>query len=287
MKRRKRRMAVLIPTAVILLLFGVAAGLLAWRGDWRYHVFYALSRAEKTNLRAVTLEGETATFDSGALLADERVFFADTLMLVNRDHPIGASFSPDVTEQDGWSMTADTRAAFEALRERVEKETGERLLILSAYRTDDEQREELDAGGAEIAARPGESEHEIGLALDICIRGLGGKSFLKSRAGRLVNRTCAEEGFVIRYPIGKADVTGFDYEPWHLRYVGAPHAQIMERSRLTLEEYLNLLRPGQWYETADYLILRTGEASVTLPAAFTSCTVSQDGTGHLIFTVER
>lgn len=287
MKRRKRRMAVLIPTAVILLLFVVAAGLLAWRGDWRYHVFYALSRAEKPNLRAVTLEGETATFDSAALLADERVFFADTLMLVNRDHPIGASFSPNVTEQDGWSMTADTRAAFEALRERVEKETGERLLILSAYRTVDEQREELDAGGAEIAARPGESEHEIGLALDICIRGLGGKSFLKSRAGRLVNRTCAEEGFVIRYPIGKADVTGFDYEPWHLRYVGAPHAQIMERSRLTLEEYLDLLRPGQWYETADYLILRTGEASVTLPAAFTSCTVSQDGTGLRIFTVKR
>ena len=70
-------------------------------------------------------------------------------------------------------MTADTRAAFEALRERVEKETGERLLILSAYRTVDEQREELDAGGEAIAARPGESEHEIGLALDICIRGLG------------------------------------------------------------------------------------------------------------------
>ena len=184
-------------------------------------------------------------------------------------------------------MTADTRAAFEALRERVEKETGERLLILSAYRTVDEQREELDAGGEAIAARPGESEHEIGLALDICIRGLGGKSFLKSRAGRLVNRTCAEEGFVIRYPIGKADVTGFDYEPWHLRYVGAPHAQIMERSRLTLEEYLGLLRPGQWYETADYLILRTGEASVSLPATFTSCTVSQDGMGLRIFTVKR
>ncbi|HBF14955.1 MAG TPA: hypothetical protein DDW30_04600 [Clostridiales bacterium] len=287
MKRRKRRVAVLISAAVLLLLLGVAAGLLTWRGDWRYHVFYALSRVEKPNLRAVTLEGETVTLDDAALLADERVTFADNLMLVNRDHPIDASFSPNVTEQDGWSMTADTRAAFEALRERVEGKTGERLLILSAYRTDAEQREELDASGEAIAARPGESEHEIGLALDVCIRGCGGKSFLKSRAGRLVNQSCAEEGFVIRYPIGKAEVTGFDYEPWHLRYVGAPHAKIMERSRLTLEEYLDLLRLGQWYETADYLILRTGEASVTLPATFTSCTVSQDGTGHRIFTIKR
>lgn len=290
MKRRKnrtRRLAVLISAAVLLLLLGVAAGLLTWRGDWRYHVLYALSRAEKPNLRAVTLVGETVTLDDAALLADERVTFADTLMLVNRNHPIDASFSPDVTEADGWSMTADTRAAFEALRGRVEAKTGERLLILSAYRDDAEQRAELEASGEAIAARPGESEHEIGLALDICIRGCGGKSFLKSRAGRLVNRTCAEEGFVIRYPIGKAEVTGFDYEPWHLRYVGAPHAQVMERSRLTLEEYLDLLRLGQWYETDGYLILRTAEETVTLPATFTSCVVSQDGMGHRIFTIKR
>ena len=280
-------MAVLIALTVTLLLLGAAIGVLSVRGDWRYRVWYALTIPKKPDLRAVTLQGETQTLGIAELRADERVTFADTLMLVNRNHPIDASFSPDLTEADGWSMTADTRAAFEALRQRVEAQTGERLLILSAYRDNAEQRAELEAGGTEIAARPGESEHGSGLALDVCIRGYGGKSFLKSRAGRAVNRTCAEEGFVIRYPIGKADVTGFDFEPWHLRYVGAPHASVMQASRLTLEEYLGLLRIGQWYETDGCFILRTDAETVTLPANFSDCTVSQDGMGYRIFTVKR
>lgn len=280
-------MAVLIALTVTLLLLGAAIGVLSVRGDWRYRVCYALTIPKKPDLRAVTLQGETRTFGIAELHADERVVFADTLMLVNRSHPIDASFTPDVTEADGWSMTDDTRAAFEALRQRVEAQTGERLLILSAYRDNAEQRAELEAGGTEIAARPGESEHGSGLALDVCIRGYGGKSFLKSRAGRAVNQTCAEEGFIIRYPIGKADVTGFDFEPWHLRYVGAPHASVMQASRLTLEEYLGLLRIGQWYETDGCFILRTDSETVTLPATFSACTVSQDGMGYRIFTVKR
>ena len=284
MKPRPRRRVVTV-LAVTLILLGVAAGLLILRGDWRYRVGYVLTPAAIPDLREVTPTGKMTEYDDAALRADGRVTFSDTLMLVNRDHPSDPSDPPELTEADGWSMTADTRAAFEALRARVEAETGERLLILSAYRTAAEQREELNANGETVAAQPGESEHGIGLALDVCVRGYGGKAFLKSRAGRLVNRTCAEEGFVIRYPIGKAEVTGFGYEPWHLRYVGAPHARVMERSRLTLEEYLGLFRYGQWYETDGYLILRTAEETVTLPDGFASCTVSRDGMGGRIFTV--
>jgi D-alanyl-D-alanine carboxypeptidase len=63
-----------------------------------------------------------------------------------------------------------------------------------------------------------------------------------------------EYGFVIRYPLWGEKKTGVDYEPWHLRYVGAPHAEIMYRSKLVLEEYLAKLESGDFFRYGDYVI---------------------------------
>jgi zinc D-Ala-D-Ala carboxypeptidase len=91
------------------------------------------------------------------------------------------------------------------------------------------------------SARPGHSEHQTGLAIDVS--GLDGRCqaepcFAGTPAGRWLARHAPDFGFVVRYPEGKESVTGYMYEPWHLRYVGVPDAQAMSRDGRTLEEHL-------------------------------------------------
>lgn len=126
------------------------------------------------------------------------------------------------------------------------------LRLQSAYRSYSYQRaifEEkvraLTAEGIEnvreIAAQsvqvPGASEHQLGLALDVSIDGKLSQSFAETDAGRWLAENCHNFGFIVRYPQGKTDVTSIVFEPWHLRYVGLPHSQIMKEKSLTLEEY--------------------------------------------------
>jgi D-alanyl-D-alanine carboxypeptidase len=125
------------------------------------------------------------------------------------------------------------------------------LLGVSAYRSHESQTAlfnhyvSIDGYDAAItySALPGTSEHETGLAIDVtggngkcaaeeCFEGTPEANWLQEHA--------AEYGFIIRYPKGKDSVTGYKYEPWHLRYVGKTIAkEIMNRS-ITLEEYLNV-----------------------------------------------
>ena len=89
----------------------------------------------------------------------------------------------------------------------------------------------------------------------------------------------------MRYPANKEDVTGIAYEPWHIRYVGQPHAKIMMESGLTLEEYIEVLTPGTWYKYGDYLIARLSPYGLNLPARMEACEISPDNTGYYIVTV--
>ena len=285
MKRRRQAVRIAGIVAAVLLLAGGAAALTV-RGDWRYRVLYVLTPAEAEVLRPVEADRNSREWTVAELEADARVTVRNTLRLVNPEHPLEKEYEPALVAFGDWQMTDETREAFERLRVRVEAETGERLLIRSAYRSRDEQRTELNAEGESVAARPGESEHETGLALDLCVRGYGGQAFLKTAAGRLVNRSCAEEGFVIRYPIGRAQVTGFGFEPWHVRYVGSVHAGAMQEGRLTLEEYIGGMVPEQWYEYDGYRIVRSREETVSLPQDFAECSISEDGCGYRIFTVK-
>ncbi|WP_342748037.1 M15 family metallopeptidase [Melghirimyces profundicolus] len=95
---------------------------------------------------------------------------------------------------------------------------------------------------SQISARPGHSEHQTGLAMDITSRSVGFKleqSFGRTKEGQWVARHAHEFGFIIRYPQGKEHITGYSYEPWHLRYVGPRVAAEIHRNNLTLEEYLD------------------------------------------------
>ncbi|MEX1028922.1 MAG: M15 family metallopeptidase [Paenibacillaceae bacterium] len=130
------------------------------------------------------------------------------------------------------------------------------LLGVSAYRSNATQkalferyvkRDGLDKAKT-YSAVPGHSEHETGLAIDVT--GGDGKCAAMSCFGDTKEATwlaehAAEYGFVIRYPEGKEDITGYMYEPWHLRYVGITAAHEIADKSLTLEEYSNAVPVSQ------------------------------------------
>lgn len=130
------------------------------------------------------------------------------------------------------------------------KQQGMHLLGVSAYRSHASQtalfNHYVNQDGYEAArtysALPGTSEHETGLAIDVtggdgkcaaedCFEGTKEADWLQDHA--------AEYGFIIRYPKGKASITGYQYEPWHLRYVGKAIAKEIMNRGITLEEYYN------------------------------------------------
>ena len=97
--------------------------------------------------------------------------------------------------------------------------------------------------GEKLAARPGYSEHQTGLAVDFAARGVSTLqvSFAKTKAGIWLAANAYQYGFVLRYPKGKTVITGYNFEPWHFRYVGIPVATEMhDQGVQTLEEFYGL-----------------------------------------------
>ncbi len=130
---------------------------------------------------------------------------------------------------------------------------GGRITAVSGYRSFGEQtaiwQETLQREGTafteKYVARPGCSEHETGLAIDLAMTAPS-IDYIRPRfprEGALASfcRQAAQFGFVMRYPEGKEAITHISHEPWHFRYVGFPHSVIMEERKLVLEEYLEML----------------------------------------------
>lgn len=286
MKPNKRRWLLLIGGVCLLLCFATVCGaLLAWRGDWRYRIGLNFRRYEDPALTAGVPSGELCERSLEELFSDPRVAVTSDLLLIGPSHPIPGEFSPALTDEGGIPMAEEVLRAFREMNGYVQAETGEKLFVRSAWRSAEEQQKEWEAGGSKkLASEPGYSEHQTGLALDVCTAGYGGMAFLKTSAGRLVNDTCWKFGFIVRYPQGKQNETGAVYEPWHLRYVGTPHAEIIMNAGITLESYAELFVPDTWYRSGEYFILRTASPSVCVPPQFASCVASPDNLGYWILT---
>ena len=116
---------------------------------------------------------------------------------------------------------------------------------VSQYVTEGMSEEEAMAEASRTSARPGESEHQTGLCFDFITESMGGnldKRFENAPAFTWLKSNAHLYGFILRYPNGddKIDITGYDYEPWHYRFVGREAAVEIYNSGLTLEEYLDL-----------------------------------------------
>ncbi len=239
---------------------------------------------------AVVEEIELSEYTLDELERDGRVTFDQSLMLVNTEYLLAEDFVPQVSEYKETTvfMNDCMLSSYASLSAAVTEETGKKLYVSSDLRGREEQ-ETLYLEDPLTATLPGASEHQTGLALDVYVARYSGDGFIKSKAGRFVNSECWRYGFIIRYPSFAEDITGIRFEPWHIRYVGAPHADIIYNNHLTLEEYILSMDIGVWYEAEGYLISRqrVGEqGNITLPAELVSCVISSDNTGCYLITAK-
>ena len=205
------------------------------------------------------------------------VLEGDIPMLVNKDNPVpsGEFFVPaDMVQLNKelssklvtikYKKTRGVKVAVEALKEMLEAAKADGIgkwQISAGYRSWDDQVNMLNSkvrsyqkshkdwssskarrAALRTVAEPGCSEHHLGLAFDINKK--GSSSFAGTKQSNWLNEHCWEYGFIIRYQKEKEKITGFEAEPWHIRYVGVEHALYMRDHDLCLEEYVQGLQDG-------------------------------------------
>ncbi|MBA2875401.1 M15 family metallopeptidase [Thermaerobacillus caldiproteolyticus] len=189
---------------------------------------------------------------------------SNILALVNKEQSLPATYKPadlvvprvqfSFAEKnvDKRYMRAEAAKALEQLFAAAHQ-AGIELVAASGYRSYERQKalfdEEVKKGGREEAvhavAIPGQSEHQTGLAMDITSPSVNNAlttAFGDTKEGKWVALHAHEYGFIIRYPKGKEAVTGYQYEPWHLRYVGKKAAKVIFEKGITLEEYFRIVK---------------------------------------------
>ena len=219
----------------------------------------------------------------------DNVTVDQSLMLINKQYRLDDGFVPQVSEYNSTTVYMNDCMidAYAALSAAVRERTGNKLYVSSDLRTKEEQ-EALYRDDPLTATEAGASEHQTGLALDVYVARFSGDAFIKSSSGRFVNSHSWEYGFIIRYPAYAEDVTGIRHEPWHIRYVGHPHADVIYNNHTTLEEYVQSLEIGKWYEIDGYLVCRQSldGGKLTIPQSFDECIISPDNLGNYIITVK-
>ncbi len=283
---KKRIFLRLIAAALCVAVLVAGIFFVRKKNEWWFPRLQMLLHDNTPDIKSADASSFSVKYTLDEIKSDSRTDSNSLLMLVNSEHPIPFGFLPNVTEFNGAVMHPQMVDAYVSMRDETEAKTGVHIYVSSHFRTKADQERILSESAATVAAQVGCSEHETGLALDIYAKYFGGISFLDSPAGRYINRHCGEYGFIIRYPYGKTDITGIAYEPWHIRYVGQPHARLIMDSGVSYEEYIEALTPEQWFASGEScFILRTAESTVNMPESWSKCTVSPDNTGNVIITV--
>ncbi|MBE6836870.1 MAG: hypothetical protein E7509_02580 [Ruminococcus sp.] len=166
--------------------------------------------------------------------------YINGILVVNKTYGLPQKYN------QGGGLTVQTKNAFAEMKKAAAAE-GIELRIASGYRSYAYQKDlyngylrrpgQNQAYVETYSARPGHSEHQTGLAIDVNNASM---SFLGTPEQIWLEAHCVEYGFIIRYPEGKQNVTGYQYEPWHIRYLGKETAKKVYDSGLCLEEYLGI-----------------------------------------------
>ncbi len=196
----------------------------------------------------------------------DRKLSDELLVLVNADNGLGADDEPaEFITVEGYrldktageqllKMLTDMRAAgyetmtiYSAFRNYAKQESNFNNKI-NQYVNKGYERETAEEMAATIVNPPGKSEHQTGLAADICTSemvaqyGSLPEQFAQTDAYIWLYEHCDEYGFILRYPEDKEDVTGITFEPWHYRYVGLDYAKEIMGQKICLEEYIAQLK---------------------------------------------
>lgn len=162
--------------------------------------------------------------------------YMDGILIVNKTYSIPKNYAAGVDD-----------VAYAKLQEmyKAASEDGLNLWTASGHRTYEyqqglyenyAQRDGYDEADR-YSSRPGHSEHETGLAFDV---NDPSEDFHGTPEAQWLEKNCAKFGFIIRYPDGKEDITGFMYESWHVRYVGEELAALIMDNGICLEEYFGI-----------------------------------------------
>lgn len=194
--------------------------------------------ANQKKIGTVSVTVQSGESSSSVEANEDGLTIVNGILISNKKHPLPADYNP-----------GDDPVAYEQVQKLIADMQSEGLSVsqnTSSFR-DYAYQEQLYNGYVEqygiaeadkISARPGYSEHQTGLTHDLI--DLNGELITSEPEASWIREHCADYGFIVRYPQGKESVTGYDYEPWHLRYVGNPAAQEIMSKGITLEEYLNV-----------------------------------------------
>ncbi|MGM1047708.1 MAG: VanY-A/VanY-F/VanY-M family D-Ala-D-Ala carboxypeptidase [Bacillota bacterium] len=229
----------------------------------------------------------TATENTQKVEITEEQIYQGNLLLVNSEYAVQqAGIKSDIinlfTHKElttGYQLLNSEIKLSEEIAEKfsemiaaAEEDGVSNFLISSGYRDFDEQNRLYEEMGADYALPAGHSEHNLGLSLDV---GSTQMKMDKAPEGKWIEKNSSEYGFILRYPLDKTDVTGIQYEPWHIRYVGLPHSAIMKEMNLALEEYWDYLKEeksisvsvdGKKYTISYYPISQNETIEVEVPA---------------------
>lgn len=179
-------------------------------------------------------------------------------ILVNKEHRLGREDCPADLEEAKICFAPETEPEKRLLRKEAARnlkemfqraeEEGIYLAAVSGYRSYERQEEiyqnSLLTKGKEhtekYIAPPGGSEHQTGLAMDVSCQEMDyelEEEFEQTEAGIWIQKNASLFGFILRYPKGRENITGYAYEPWHIRYVTKDLAFYLTKMNLTLEEY--------------------------------------------------
>lgn len=193
------------------------------------------SRIDRDHFDLIWQDGTKEHFTRREVTVKDGITYINGILIANKTYSIPSTYNPG-------DLTPETQAAFNEMKAAAARE-GLSLKVCSGFRSYTYQKTLYDgyvardgqAKADTFSARPGHSEHQTGLAADINI---AGDEFLNTPEAAWLAANCWKYGFIIRYPKGQENRTGYKYEPWHVRYLGKENAKLVYDSGLCLEDYL-------------------------------------------------
>ena len=220
----------------------------------------------------------------------------DHLLLINRDFPVPYHIAGYLVRISDYLQTLNqdtllSKDALVMLRAMFDSAASvgyTQFRVTEGFRTHEHQQMLYTSmAGTGLAAPPGHSEHQVGLAVDISYHGV---NIGNSSQGTWLMDYSYRYGFILRYPEHKTEITMVPFEPWHYRFVGQPHAYFMKRNDLVLEEYIAYLRRRgeiavdfEGVRFTVHYMFGAGE-TIEIPKDYLFA-ASRDNTGGVIVTV--
>lgn len=239
---------IIILLIIYILLFGMIKKCDDKKNEYKKPSTTTLTTTTSTNGKYVgtSSKGYQITYKDGA-------YYVDGYLIVNKTYDLPSTWKPKnvwkSVPSSGFAKEPLDKDAYNAWKDMLSdsKAVGLNLWAQSGYRSYDYQNDLYNsyvkrkgkAAADKSSARPGNSEHQTGLAFDL---NTITTAFKDTAEGKWVKNNCYLYGYILRYPENSTDKTGYIFEPWHIRYVGKDLAKKLYNNGnwITMEEYFGL-----------------------------------------------